>query len=96
MKDIAYPFKGASRGELPHGDHTVLEPGEFGRWGSDWYARTPTGLSADLRQHMVVEHDDGTITVRPSIEVRGYAPETGATYFHGFLTKGVWTLDQPK
>lgn len=55
-----------------------------------WDALTPNGLLANLRGHEVVEHDDGTITVSPSIEVnRGRAnPHVG--YFHGFIERGVW------
>lgn len=86
---IAYPFTGRCAGELPHGDHSVLEEGEYGRWSSTWYARTPNGLLANLERHMVVEHADGTITVRPSIEVK--AGPLGQ--FHGYITKGVWHVE---
>lgn len=40
----------------------------------------------NLSKHDVVEHDDGTITVSPSILV-----ETGdGRRWHGFLNRGVW------
>lgn len=92
MKSIAYPVRGRCVGELRHGDHSVLEDGEYGRWSSTWYARTPNGLICNLERHMVVEHKDGTITARPSIDVRAGVGE----HWHGFLTKGVWTLEVPR
>lgn len=73
------------RGLEPH----EFQAGEFGRWGRDnghWYARTPTGLLANLSAHAVEEHDDGTITVSPSILVdRGKLTE-----WHGYIERGFW------
>lgn len=71
-----------------------LEDGEYSRYDVDenWYACCPgTGrrLVANLASHTVVEHDDGTITVSPSIECRGSSWEKDA-HWHGFLEKGVW------
>lgn len=51
-----------------------------------YYARTPNGLIANLRAHEVIEHQDGTITVSPSIEV----VRPGATGYHGYLERGLW------
>jgi hypothetical protein len=67
-----------------------FEPGDFGRWeaGGGWYACTPNDLTANLTAHQVIEHEDGTITVSPSIEVGRLRPERG--YWHGFLERGVW------
>jgi hypothetical protein len=68
-----------------------LHPGDYGRWAADkgnWYACCPDGKLANLTLHQVTEHDDGTITVSPSILVnqRGMPnPE-----WHGFLEAGVW------
>jgi hypothetical protein len=75
-------------GKEPH----ELLSSEYGRWARDdgnWYARTPDGTQvANLGSHQVVEHEDGTITVSPSILVRGgCAPD-----WHGFLERGVWRL----
>jgi hypothetical protein len=85
-----------------------FESGAYGRVLSDgewiWYARTPNGLLGDLTPHEVVEHEDGTISVNPSIEV---SPPPGREieiadddalmrsggregYWHGFLERGVW------
>lgn len=59
------------------------EPGAY--WFSDgWWAVTPNGLVGNLSNHEVIEHDDGTITVSPSILV------DGETSWHGYLRAGVW------
>jgi hypothetical protein len=62
-----------------------LNPGEYllNKDGT-WYAETPTGLLAWLKNHQVIENEDGTISVTPSILV------TGETTWHGYLTKGIW------
>jgi len=48
-----------------------------------WWVRDPAGyigqVSPDL--HSIVVHEDGTITVSPSIL---------GTHWHGFLERGVW------
>lgn len=51
-----------------------------------WYATTPNGLGGNLGSHKVVEHEDGTITVSPSILVTGAPDES----WHGYLERGVW------
>lgn len=71
-------------------DNEVLEPGEYGKhWqNGDWYCvppEHPFHLGA-LRNHQIVEHEDGTITVSPSILIRHY--RLGA--WHGYLERGVW------
>jgi hypothetical protein len=73
--------------------HELL-PGEYGRWADDdnhWYAHCPGAddLVANLSSHAVVEHEDGTITVSPSILCSDGAE--GHVY-HGFLERGVWRL----
>lgn len=68
-------------------------PGDYGRvlvdgrW--EWRCRTPNGLGGNLTNHTVTEHDDGTITVDPSILCDWRNPETPRRY-HGFLRRGVW------
>jgi len=73
---------------LPDGPHK-LEPGQYGLWQSIWYARPPipNRLLANLSKHEVTEHADGTITVKPSIDVSAGA----LGRWHGFLKRGVWT-----
>jgi hypothetical protein len=72
------------RTEWPEG---LLAPGEYAK-GPDgaWYAMTPNGHLAGLALHDVVEHEDGTITVSPSISVR----QERAELWHGYLERGQW------
>jgi len=62
-------------------------PGDYFK-GKDgvWYGRPPgqENALACLRGHTVTEHEDGTITVSPSILI------SGAGNWHGFLERGVW------
>lgn len=46
-----------------------------------WMVRPPGCNLGDLDGHEVVEHEDGTITVSPSIAGEG---------FHGHLIRGEW------
>ena len=70
------------------------QPGDYVKVTSDepgaapghtvWYIRDPDGCVGQLRDHTVTEHDDGTVTVSPSIldpKRRGW---------HGFLERGEW------
>ena len=68
--------------------HLWLKEGEYGK-DSDgvWSIRTPNGLCGCLINHSVIEHEDGTITVSPSILVSN--GEGGKSY-HGYLEKGIW------
>ncbi len=56
-----------------------------------WICRTPPNAvgrsySGDLRRHNVLEHEDGTISVSPSIQV-----DDGEGHgWHGYLERGVW------
>ena len=65
-----------------------LALGEPGTYGCDrdgvWWAHVPApGCPvAALSEHMVTEHEDGTITVTPSILWPGK--------WHGFLERGIW------
>jgi len=63
-----------------------LDPGEFDQKNGTWYARTPNGHWGNLSNHDVTEHDDGTITVSPSILVSDDSGEL----WHGYLRAGVW------
>lgn len=68
-----------------------LQPGDYGLWVHDgnWYAVPPgTEFLAGLARHGVVEHEDGTITVSPSILVQ--QPNATPPTWHGFLERGVW------
>lgn len=71
---------------------TVLEVGEYGKApDGKWYCRAPQhdGFYAGMGRlglHDVVEHDDGTITVSPSILITGH----DGKQWHGYLERGVW------
>jgi hypothetical protein len=53
---------------------------------NSWMCVTPNGHMGNLSAHTVVEHEDGTITVSPSIKV---SDNTGELW-HGFLERGIW------
>lgn len=63
-------------------------PGAYGSAnGRDWFCTTPNGLFGNISAHKVEEHDDGTVTVSPSILVtQGHK----GLEWHGFLVRGVW------
>lgn len=70
-----------------------LESGEYGKHDGLWYCVPPgkdwfhfTGCLGDgASHHKVIEHEDGTITVNPSILITSHVGT-----WHGFLEKGVW------
>jgi hypothetical protein len=67
-----------------------FRPGSYGRvevlgeW--EWRGCTPNGHASNLAGHDVTEHEDGTITVSPSILVSDHTGEL----WHGYLRAGVW------
>lgn len=68
----------------------LLAEGEYGQdRAGTWFAR-PFGMHmGGLENHDVTEHEDGTITVHPSILIisgRG----NGEVRWHGYLERGVW------
>ena len=65
----------------------LMKPGDFGKWEGVWYCRPPWKHAlGNLARHKVEEHDDGTITVSPSILIDCGERET----WHGYLEHGVW------
>ena len=63
-----------------------LSEGEYGQdQRGDWYCRPPGGHTGCLRNHEVVEHEDQTITVSPSILIT-----QGPDQWHGYLERGIW------
>lgn len=66
------------------------EPGDYWRQDRDgawvWMCHCPgpNDMVGDLSKHDVIEHEDGTITVSPSILV------TGGGEWHGYLEHGEW------
>lgn len=72
------------------GGFQQLKPGEYGNWQGNrdgWYACTPNGHGCWLRSHQVTEHEDGTITVSPSILV---SDNHNPNLWHVYLEAGVW------
>jgi hypothetical protein len=67
----------------------LLEPGEYTKLDGGWYACSPNGEPANLTGHQVEEHEDGTITVSPSIGIR--KPRAPNFLYHGYLKSGVWS-----
>ncbi len=67
----------------------VLSSGDYGKnlVTGEWLARPPTCHAGGLKNHNVIEHEDGTITVSPSILIT--ADGMNGSY-HGFLKRGVW------
>lgn len=87
---VVYPFKG-TRVELiitPHGFQR-LKPGEYGKWkDGTWHGCAPDGNPCNLAVHKIIEHEDGTITVSPSISI-GTSPKYA---WHGYLERGTWRI----
>ena len=81
------------RKELDENGNLNLAEGEYGK-GRDgvWYARAPGSHMGNLGGHDVEEHEDGTITVTPSILIRT-TKASGEEFvaFHGYLRRGVWS-----
>jgi hypothetical protein len=70
-------------------DPINYQPGEYGQRDGFWYCRTPNGLLGNISAHGITEHEDGTITVSPSILVR-QGTDPGSPSWHGFLERGEW------
>ncbi len=83
-----------------------VEPGDYWRdQNGDWTAAVPNpklpaykpeyahGIClAGLSKHDVTEHEDGTITVNPSIKVTSpWGPDrVEHEWYHGWLERGIW------
>lgn len=82
-------MKGTRRDDL-EGPHQLSE-GEYMKWGDEWYAHCPgpDDLIANMSSHRIEEHEDGSITVSPSILC---TDGEGGHSYHGFLKRGVWGL----
>ena len=61
-------------------------PGAYGLVGGHWLAMVPSGDLGNLDNHTITEHEDGTITVAPSILVS----DNHGQRWHGYLEHGVW------
>ena len=78
------------------GDHPLLrlQPGEYAKHEGVWYFCPPWPNGGGcLAKHTVVEHEDGTITVSPSILLKAWSEEKNVMEeWHGFLERGVWRV----
>ena len=72
---------------VEHGKPHEFEPGDYGTCEDHWYCMTPNGHLGRLAGHQVTSHDDGTITVSPSILI---STTGNVQLWHGFLKRGVW------
>lgn len=86
----------ADRPWAPNAGFVHMPPGGYGRvqqkdgsW--KWYCRTPTGDQGNLGAHEVTEHENGTITVSPSILVTTTRAGAEVELWHGYLLAGVWS-----
>jgi hypothetical protein len=68
-------------------DDGPFAPGDYGQVNGVWHARGPRGHLASLEEHEVTEHEDGTISVTPSLLLVG---EDNEIVWHGWLERGVW------
>jgi hypothetical protein len=94
MRDAKHtsPFTGRRHDVAPWDES--IQPGDYGKWpvdgtDSEWWVCDPldTWPSGGYISHQVTEHENGTITVSPSILCKVGDIET----FHGWLNRGVWT-----
>ena len=67
-------------------------PGDYGKYEGYWYCMAPrdtgdwfTNYIGNISRHQITEHEDGTITVHPSIEIKN-----SHGVWHGWLERGVW------
>jgi hypothetical protein len=71
-------------------DNSIPNAGEYGK-GEDgrWYCVPPNepDLIGNLSNHTVTEHEDGTITVSPSILI---TLKHKGLEWHGYIVRGVW------
>jgi hypothetical protein len=63
----------------------LYNPLEYGKYNGIFYCLTPNALLGNLANHTIIEHEDGTITVSPSILVGN-----GDISWHGFIENGLW------
>ena len=67
--------------------HLYLAEGDYGfdPIVGHWLVRPPKCHAGGVPDHTVTEHEDGTITISPSIILE----DTGKIW-HGYLEHGVW------
>lgn len=85
MQGTRVAFRAGFPSGFRTGDYCKVPASVDPRPGQVWYAMAPNGdIGAILQKHhTVAEHEDGTITVTPSLVMPGG--------WHGFLHAGVWS-----
>lgn len=69
-------------------DHFSFQLGDYGQsLDGHWWIRPPRGSMGVLDNHEIIEHEDGTISVSPSILLEGSDEKSS---WHGYLEKGIW------
>jgi hypothetical protein len=74
--------------DIPATMYDAIQRGDY-VWAPNvgrWMFRDPVGTLASISPsiHQITEHEDGSITVSPSIQVHGQSQ------WHGYLERGVW------
>lgn len=68
-----------------------LAEGDYGRErDGKWVGRPPGHHAGSFGNHQVTEHEDGTITVSPSILLTDFDQAGNQRQWHGYLERGVW------
>ncbi len=74
-----------SNGSCAAGAYMKVNHDHEGNHPPWWFIVDPRGEIGRIETHTVVEHEDGTVTVSPSI-----APRPGTDGWHGYLERGIW------
>ena len=67
-----------------------LDAGDYSLCEGSWWCCAPNGARGNLSSHDVVEHDDGTVTVSPSILISDSVNGQRRDVYHGYLERGEW------
>ncbi len=72
--------------------HLRLAEGDYGfsPKAGHWQVRPPGCHAGGIPEHQVVEHEDGTTTVSPSILLEDVDEQGNPKTWHGYLEHGVW------
>jgi hypothetical protein len=77
---------------LADGGEGAIDPAVMSYWkmpGGTWRLYIPRCGIGNLANHAVTEHDDGTISVQPSVLLMGHDVGKRTTRY-GFLDHGEW------
>ena len=85
MSKIGRRIYANEKGEL------YLAEGDYGFHPiSGWQCRPFSHHAGGIGKHEVTEHEDGTITVSPSILLTDFDEQGNTIQWHGYLEHGVW------